>query len=162
MTSTMRTTAVFLQPFELEGFDEVLPAGEYQIETELIDRVDWIEPDTWASSVLVHLHPRASHPGLSRTLTVPLNDLEHAIAQDKLTGKALKDYFLEELLSDPMICLVMRADGVTDEEIRRLYAGRRSNDGRRHPTPVAAVGTTEDGPHRPLPRTGVTHPEIEK
>lgn len=127
MTSRVRTTAVFLQPFELASFDEVLPAGDYEIETELMDPVDWIEPGNWKASVLVHLQQLASHPGLSRTLTVPLTELEDAIAKDKLSGKALTDYFLEEMLADPMICLVMQADGVSEEEIRGLYAGRASN-----------------------------------
>lgn len=124
MTSRIRTTAVFLQPFELAGFDEVLPAGDYEIETELMDPVDWIEPGNWTASVLVHLQPRASHPGLSRTLTVPLTELEDAIAKDKLSGKALTDFFLERMFADPMICLVMRADGVSEEEIRGLYASK--------------------------------------
>jgi hypothetical protein len=84
--------------------------------------VDWIEPGTWTSSVLVRLHPRASHPGLSRTLTVPLAELEHAVAKDKLTGKALTDFFLEEMLADPMIRLVMQADGVAEADLRALYA----------------------------------------
>ena len=128
MTSRIRTTAVFLQPFKLAGFDEVLPAGDYEIETELMDPVDWIEPGNWTASVLMHLKPRASHPGLSRTLSVPLSDLEDAIAKDKLSGKALKDYFLEEMLADPMICLVMQADGVSEDEIRGLYAGKASNN----------------------------------
>ena len=71
MTSGVRTTVVFLQPFELAGFDEVLPAEEFEIEIELMDPVDWIEPGNWTASVLVHHNPRTSHPGLSRTLAVP-------------------------------------------------------------------------------------------
>ena len=126
MTSRIRTTAVFLQPFELASFDEVLPAGDYEIETEFMDPVDWIEPGSWTASVLVHLKPRTSHPGLARTLTVPLTELENAIAKDKLSGKALTDYFLEEMLTDPMICLVMQADSVSEDEIRGLYTFRTS------------------------------------
>jgi hypothetical protein len=112
----------------LAGFDEVLPPGDYEIETELIDPVDWIEPGSWTASVLVHLKPRTSHPGLARTLTVPLAELEDAIAKDKLSGKALTDYFLEEMLADPMICLIMQADGVSAEEIRGLYADKSGVD----------------------------------
>jgi hypothetical protein len=55
---------------------------------------------------------------------VPLADLEHAVARDKLTGKALTDYFLEEMLADPMIRLVMQADGVDESELRSLYSSR--------------------------------------
>ena len=122
MPLTIRTTAVFARPFRLADFDEVLPAGEYELETELLDQVDAVERGDWTSSVLVHLHPRESHPGLSRTLTVTLAELEKAVAKDKLTGKALTEYFLEEMLADPMVCLVMQADGVSEEEIRRLYS----------------------------------------
>ncbi|WP_174843508.1 hypothetical protein [Thalassococcus sp. S3] len=126
MTALIKTTAVFLRPFQLRSFNETLPPGEYEIETQLLEPVDWIEPGTWTSSVLVHLHPRASHPGLRRTLTVPLAELESAVAKDKLTGKALKDYFLEEMLADPMIRLVMQADGVDEAELRDLYSARSS------------------------------------
>lgn len=127
MTLKIKTKAVFHQPFELNRFNEVLPAGEYEIESELLDPGAGIEPGNWAASVLVHLHPRASHPGLARTLTVPLADLDRAIACDKLTGKALTDYFVEEMLADPMICLVMQADGVTEEDVRESYPGQGSS-----------------------------------
>jgi len=56
-------------------------------------------------------------------LTVPLAELERAVAKDKLPGKALTDFFLEEMLADPMIRLVMKADGVEEAELRSLYAG---------------------------------------
>jgi hypothetical protein len=124
MTASIKTTAVFLRPFQLASFDETLPAGEYEIETRLLDPVDWIKPGTWTSSVLVRLHTRASHPGLSRTLTVPLAELENAVAKDKLTGKALTDYCLDEMLADELIQLVMKADGWTEGEMRDLYGGR--------------------------------------
>jgi hypothetical protein len=45
------------------------------------------------------------------------------VAKDKLTGKALTDFFLEEMLADPMIRLVMKADGVEEAELRSLYSG---------------------------------------
>ncbi|MCV2866946.1 hypothetical protein [Defluviimonas sp. WL0075] len=124
MTASIKTTAVFLRPFQLPSFNETLPAGEYEIEIQLLEPIDWIEPGAWTSSVLVHLHPRSSHPGLSRTLTVPLAELEQAVARDKLTGKALTDYFLEEMLADPMIRLVMKADGVAESDLRDLYSAR--------------------------------------
>lgn len=124
MTASIKTTAEFLQSFELPSFNETLPPGEYEIESQVLEPVDWIEPGTWTSSVLVRLHPRASHPGLSRTLIVPLAELEHAAARDKLTGKALTDFFLEEMLADPMIRLVMQADGVAESDLREIYSVR--------------------------------------
>ena len=119
---TSKTVAVFSRPFTVLGFAETLPAGEYEIETELMSPPDQVDPEAWKASVLVKLHSRISHPGLERTLTVSLADLDHARARDKLTGKALTDFFLEEMLADPMIRLVMQADGVSEVHLRHLYS----------------------------------------
>ena len=121
---TSRTVAVFVRPFTVPGFAETLPAGEYEIETELVSPPDQEDPEAWKASVLVKLHPRTSHPGLARTLTASLADLDHARARDKLTGKALSDLFLEEMLADPMVRLVMKADGVSEAHLRHLYSER--------------------------------------
>jgi hypothetical protein len=120
---TSKTIAVFSRAFTVPGFAETLPPGEYEIETELVPPLDHKYPEAWKASVLVKLHPRISHPGLARTLTVSLADLDHARAIDKLTGKALTDFFLEEMLADPMIRLVMQADGVSEAHLRHLYSG---------------------------------------
>lgn len=101
MNGSIKTTAVFLRPFELPSFNETLPPGEYEVETQVPSLPAGVDPDAWKASVLVRLHPRASHPGLSRTLTVPLAELERAVARDKLTGKALTHFFLEEMLAEP-------------------------------------------------------------
>lgn len=120
-----KTTVVFSRPFNVPGFDETLPAGEYDIETELCSPPDHLNPKAWKASVLIHLHPRISHPGLARTLTVSLVDLDSARAQDKLSGKELSQLFLEKMLADPMVRLVMQADGVSERLLRQLYAGGR-------------------------------------
>ncbi len=121
---TSKTVAVFSRPFTVPGFGETLPAGEYDIETELVSPPDHLDPEAWKASVLVTLHPRITHPGLARTLTVTLSDLDHARARDKLTGRALSDFFLEEMLADPMVRLVMQADGVSEAHLRQFYYGR--------------------------------------
>lgn len=123
---TAKTIAVFDRPFKLPGFDETLPAGEYDIETELASPPDHKDPQAWKASVVVHLHPRASHPGLTRSLSVSLVDLDHARAKDKLSGKDLSQVFLEEMLADPMVHLVMQADGVSEAQLRHLYSGTRT------------------------------------
>ena len=128
MAATIRTSAVFLRPFQLASFNEILPAGEYEIEAQPRDLIDCSKGASELSSVVVHLLPRASQPGLKRTLTVPLVEIEHAVARDKLTGKTLTDFLLEEMLADPMIRLVMQADGISDLEIRRIYAARTGAD----------------------------------
>ncbi|MCU0735554.1 MAG: hypothetical protein MUF20_08520 [Methylotetracoccus sp.] len=125
---TSKTVAVFARPFTVPGFNETLPAGEYEIETELVSPPDRKDPAAWKASVLVKLHPRISHPGLARALTVSLADVDHARARDKLTGKALSDFFLEEMLADPMVRLVMEADGVSEAHLRHLYSDRNAPD----------------------------------
>lgn len=120
---TSKTTAVFTRAFTVPGFDETLPAGEYDIETELSVPPNHLEPHEWKASVLVHLHPRISHPGLARTLTVSLADLDAARARDKLTGVELSQFFLEDMLKDPMVRLIMLADGVSEAQVRHLHGG---------------------------------------
>ncbi|MHA6346373.1 hypothetical protein [Roseivivax sp. CAU 1761] len=161
MARSIKTTAIFLRSFQLPGFNETLPPGEYEVETYFLDPVNWIEPGDWRASVLLNLHPRASHPGLSRTLTVPLADLEFAIAKDKLTEQPLADFFLEEMLADPMIRLVMQADGVEPSEVRQLYSGARigkhgtSTDKHQTQARSKAHSTDDHGPH-----FGSTRPKI--
>lgn len=123
---TAKTVAVFDRPFKLPGFDETLPAGEYDIETELASPPDHKDPQAWKASVVVNLHPRLSHPGLTRSLSVSLADLDHARAKDKLSGEDLSQVFLEEMLADPMVQLVMQADGVSETQLRHLYSGART------------------------------------
>ncbi|GAA0307029.1 hypothetical protein [Rhodovulum strictum] len=131
-----KTTAIFERPFSLPGFAEVLPAGEYDLETEISAPPDHRDPDRWKASVLVRLHPRNTHPGLVRSLTVPLSALEDALGRDKLTGASVVDFFVDEMLADPMVQLVMRADRVSEAEVRALYA-RSGQPGR----PAAAPDT---------------------
>ena len=123
-----KSTAIFAHPFIVPGFDEALPAGEYDLETEISAPPNHMDPDGWKASVLVHLRPHMTHPGLARSLTISLADLESARAKDKWTGKELAEFFLEEMLADPMIRLVMRADGASEAQIRHLYANSRTRE----------------------------------
>ncbi len=41
---TSKTFAVFSLPFTVPGFDETLPAGEYEIETELVSPPEQQDP----------------------------------------------------------------------------------------------------------------------
>lgn len=142
---TSKTVAVFARPFTVPGFAETLPAGEYEIETELVSPPDQKNPEAWKASILVRLHSRISHPGLARTLTVSLADLDHARARDKLTGRALSDFFLDEMLADPMVRLVMEADGVSEAHLRHLYSGRRTPDHDLNlPAPTTTTQRTRD------------------
>lgn len=137
-----KSIAVFAQPFNVPGFDETLPPGEYDIETELFSPPDCLDPNSWKASVTLKLHSRASHPGLARTLTVSLADLDDALAKDKLTGKDLAELFLEEMLADPMVRLVMAADGVSEIQLRHLYSGGQATQAK-ETEPVSSPGDNE-------------------
>lgn len=136
-----KTTASFAEPFRIPGLDELLPAGDYDLETEIAAPPDHLDPAKWTASVLVRLHPRQSHPGLNRTLTVPLSALDHALARDKLTGCNPVDFFIEEMLGDPMVRLVMRADRVSEAEIRHLHGRIRV---RGQPVRIGGTGGRHD------------------
>jgi hypothetical protein len=71
-----RTTAIFERALGLPGLAEVLPAGEHDPETGISAPKDHRDPDRWKAPVPVRRHPRRSHPGLARSLTVPLSALE--------------------------------------------------------------------------------------
>ncbi|WP_298938352.1 hypothetical protein [uncultured Ruegeria sp.] len=118
-----KTIAVFCRSFSFPGFDEILPAGEYDIETELSAPPDYLDPEAWKASVLIRLLPRKSHPGLARTLTVSLADLDSARAKDKLSSKELSQFLLDQLLAELMVQLIMKADGVSETQLRHLYSG---------------------------------------
>jgi hypothetical protein len=143
-----RTTVVFARPFDLPGFDEQLPAGDYDIETELSAPPDHRNPARWKASVMVALHSRSSDPGLSRNLTLSLADLDGALARDKLTGKDLATFLLDALLEDPMVRLVMEADGVREVQLRTLYAG---SEGAPSPSLPPVAPTPEEAPVREEP-----------
>jgi hypothetical protein len=112
-------TAVFLRSFVVPGVEEVLPAGEYQVEAELRGPGD---PDGWEAQVLVHLHPTPGSPALTRSLTLPLAELDRAIARDKVSGRPLADLVLEEMLHDPMVRLFMASDRISEDDMRRVHA----------------------------------------
>jgi len=83
---TLRTstkTVTFGRPFVLDGFDEVLPAGVYRVETdeELLEGVSF--PAYRRKLTLLHLHAKPGHPGLRQTLTIDPNELDAALKRDQ-------------------------------------------------------------------------------
>ena len=72
MTARTRTkTVTFLHPFVLEGIDEVLPAGDYRVETdeELIEGIPYLAYRR--ISVCIHLPSSTGNPALSRMVVMP-------------------------------------------------------------------------------------------
>ena len=84
-TSTKIVT--FKRPFILGGFNEVLPAGAYSVETdeEPIEGISFLVYRRIMT--LIHLPARSGNPGLTRTLTIDPNELEEALMRDQVLAK---------------------------------------------------------------------------
>lgn len=83
---TTRASVTFVNPFTLGDFDEVLPPGVYEVETdeELLDGLSF--QAFRRTATLFHLTARFGHPRLSRTLTIDPNDLAAALGRDAASG----------------------------------------------------------------------------
>lgn len=152
-------TAVFLKPFMAGGMKDALPGGAYEVEAELEAPPGHSSPQEWKASVVIHLHPVAESPGLVRTLTIPLAELEFALAQDKLSDQLVAGGLLDRMLADPMVRLIMRSDGVSEAFTRRLFSRCRMPA-----LPAGARGRSLHGcrtPPRPADRSAVEAAENE-
>ena len=87
---TLRTsskTVTFMRPFSLGGFDEMLPAGAYSVETdeELLEGLSFAAYRRVLT--LIHLHAKPGHPGVTRTLTIDPNELDAALKRDQASAE---------------------------------------------------------------------------
>jgi hypothetical protein len=73
----------FRRPFVLGGFDEVLPAGDYIVETdeEMLDGISF--PAYRRISTLIYLHAKPGSPGRRQALTIDPNELDAALLRDR-------------------------------------------------------------------------------
>lgn len=80
---TSEKTVTFRKPFVLGGLDEVLPAGDYSVETdeELLDGVSF--PAYRRILTVIHLHEKSNNPCLTRTMTIDPNELDAALKRDQ-------------------------------------------------------------------------------
>ena len=84
-TRTTKKTVTFRRPFVLGGFDEVLPAGTYDVETdeELMHGISF--PVYQRTLTLLRLHTVPGRATRSETLTIDPNELEAALRRDRMT-----------------------------------------------------------------------------
>lgn len=70
---TSKKKVTFRKPFVLGEFDEVLPAGQYDVETdeELLEGISF--PVYQRILTVIHLHPKTGQPGLTQALTIDPN-----------------------------------------------------------------------------------------
>ena len=82
-TRTNTKTVTFRRPFVLGGFDEVLPAGAYNVETdeELLEAISF--PVYRRILTVIHLHAKSGDPRHTRALTIDPNELDAALARDQ-------------------------------------------------------------------------------
>lgn len=83
---TNRTTTkqvLFNKPFSLGGFDGVLPAGKYRVDTEESLLVGISFPAYRRVATRIRLHTIPGHPGMTQTLTIEPSDLETALNRDQ-------------------------------------------------------------------------------
>lgn len=80
---TTKKTLTFANPFLLGDFDEVLPPGAYDVETdeELLEGLSFLAYRRILT--LIHLPAKPGHRGLSRTLTIDPNELDAALKRDE-------------------------------------------------------------------------------
>ena len=85
---TTKKTVTFVNPFTLGDFDEVLPPGTYEVETdeELLEGLSFHAYRR--TLTLIHLPAKSGNPGLSRTLTIDPNELDAALKRDAASGTA--------------------------------------------------------------------------
>jgi len=90
-TRTSKKTVIFRRPFVLGGFDEVLPAGAYSVETdeELLEGISF--PAYRRVFTVIHLQAKSGHPGLTRALTIDPNELDAALERDRAPGEIPAD-----------------------------------------------------------------------
>jgi hypothetical protein len=125
-TRIKKSTMTFVRPFVLDGFEGMLPAGTYELESEqeILDGMSL--PDCLRTSVLIHLHSKDRSPALARTLTVPWDVLESAQIRDQSPADSPSDVLLADWLADPIVQLVMRSDGVSETEVRSAVKAARA------------------------------------
>lgn len=88
-TRTTTRTVVFERSFVLGGFDEVLSAGAYSVETdeELLDGLSF--PAYRRISTLIRLPTMSGNPAFTRALTIDPSELDAALLRDQATAVVL-------------------------------------------------------------------------
>jgi len=80
-------TVTFRRSFVLGGFNEVLPAGDYNVETdeELLEGISF--PAYRRVLTLIHLHAKPGQPHVTQTLTIDPKELDAALKRDQAPAK---------------------------------------------------------------------------
>jgi hypothetical protein len=90
-TRTSKKTVTFGRPFDLGGFDDVLQAGTYSVETEeeLLEGISF--PAYRRIGTVIYLHAQPGHPGLTQMLTIDPKELDAALNRDQAAAESPVD-----------------------------------------------------------------------
>lgn len=88
-TRTTKMTVTFRHPFVLDSFDEELPAGDYNVETddELLEGISFAAYRRILT--VIHLHPKSGRPGVTEALTIDPSELDAALERDRARTEAI-------------------------------------------------------------------------
>ena len=149
---TSEKTVTFKRPFVLSGFDQLLQAGAYRVETdeELVEGVSF--PAYRRIATLFHLDEIPGQPGVTQTLTVDPDDLNSALKRDRTSPQTRNDLpaggsaagppqpseratnrslspgsepDLRQVILDPIIRMIMRSDGLSPAAVWRVVEKAR-------------------------------------
>lgn len=83
---TTKKTVTFANSFKLGDFEEVLPPGTYEVETdeELLEGLSFHAYRR--TLTLIHLPAKSGRGELTRTLTIDPNELDAALKRDAASG----------------------------------------------------------------------------
>jgi hypothetical protein len=88
-TRTTSNIVTFTKPFVLGDFDEVLPAGDYVVDTDE-DLLQGLSFSAYLRvATIVHLPDKSGNSRLSRALTIDPHKLDKALARDQRLPKQL-------------------------------------------------------------------------
>ena len=80
---TSKTSVTFRRPFVLEGLEQALPAGVYELETDEALLVELSFPAYRRISSRLQLHAEPGRSGAFRTLVIDPEELDAALKRDQ-------------------------------------------------------------------------------
>jgi hypothetical protein len=151
---TSEKTVTFTRPFVLSGFDQLLQAGAYRVETdeELLEGVSF--PAYRRILTLLHLDVVPGQPGVTQTLTVDPKDLGAALERDGAPPQIPRDLRasnslidlpqplgqtleamppsrsepnLSDVISDPIVRSIMLSDRLSAAAVWRAFEKARAD-----------------------------------
>ena len=112
-----------MRPFLLEGQVATLPAGAYRVDTKEGVFDGMVRAGHQRTSARNHLHGKPGTGGVAPTLTIfPREDSEMALTRAMSPAAPLAEPDLDEMMTEPVVRLVMHGDGISEADIRGVFS----------------------------------------